>query len=266
MPVISKGNPLFTSPASGLSPEQDALRWRALMERVQRIEQQLGLTVKYGPTGSARGGQEIQAQIFRASKILGSSTGLNSTVVDDFTIPLRTTYDSAGTPRVEQGNLAVRGSSPAQFGMRVNDAAANPIFDTIGLFGDRVMKSLGIGNGNNQSFTTTTFTAITNASVTFAIPANHPPANIFAPFVATGRVNTNNGNVGQVRANLVGVTTSGNLNFGVLANFAQTSTGWIFVTGLAAGTYTCQLEGNVNATPQTCDIFSNAVQVFQLGG
>lgn len=180
--------------------------------------------------------------------------------------PYQAVTDSAGTVRAEMGNLAARGSSPAQFGFRSNDASGNPIFDTIGLFGDRVMKNLGIGNGNNQSFTTTTFTAITNASVTFTIAANRPPANIFAPFLATGRVNTNNGNVGQVRANLVGVTTSGNLNFGVLANFAQTSTGWIFVTGLAAGTYTCQLEGNVNATPQTCDIFSNTVQVFQLGG
>ncbi len=177
-----------------------------------------------------------------------------------------TQVDSNGIVRVELGNLAARGSSPAQFGLRVDDASGNPIFDTIGLFGDRVMKSLGIGNGNNQSFTSTTFSAITNASVTFTIPSGHPPANIFAPFVATGRVNTNNGNVGFVRANLVGVTTSGNLNFGVLANFAQTSTGWIFVTNLAPGTYTCQLEGAVNATPQTCDIFSNAVQVFQLGG
>ena len=43
--------------------------------------------------------------------------------------------------RVEVGNLAVNGVSPAQYGMRVNDASGNPIFDSQGLIS--VMQAVG---------------------------------------------------------------------------------------------------------------------------
>lgn len=174
-------------------------------------------------------------------------------------------FDGNGIARVEMGNLAPLGNSTGGWKFRGTDATNAPVFDSDQVFGDRVMKSLGIANGPTsppQSFTSTSFSAISSTSLSFTIARS---CNIYAPFLATGRVNTNNGNVGFVRANLVGVTTSGNENFGVLANFAQTSSGWIFVSALAPGSYTIELDAAVNAT-QTFDVFAAVVQVFQVGG
>jgi hypothetical protein len=171
--------------------------------------------------------------------------------------------DPNGVERVQQGNLTALGGSTAGWKIRANDATGSPVFDSDQVFGDRVMKNLGIATAGSQSFTSTTFAQITGATLSFSVPRT---CNLYAPFLCTGRVNTNNGNVGFVRAILDGVTTSGNQNFGVLANFAQTSAGWIFVTGLAAGSYTLRLEAAVNATPQTFDAIESAVQAFQLGG
>lgn len=178
-----------------------------------------------------------------------------------------TFLDSNGTVRVELGNLPARGSSAAQFGLRVNDASGNPIFDTIGLFGNRVMQSLGIVDVTNQTFTSTTFATVGGSGITFTIPSGHPPANILALFIGTGRVATNNGNVGFLRANYdSGTSTSGNENFGVLANFAQTSSGFLFIPSVPAGSHTVELDAAVNATPQTFTLIEAALQVYQLGG
>lgn len=171
--------------------------------------------------------------------------------------------DPNGIARCEMGNLAALLASTAGWKFRATDATGAPVFDSDQVFGDRVMKSLGIGNGGTQSFTSTSFSVITGSALSFSIAR---ACNLYCPFVGTGRVNTNNGNVGFIRANLVGVTTSGNVDYGVLANFASTQGGWIWVSGLAAGSYTIQLEAAVNNTPQTFDTFGSAVQVFQLGG
>jgi len=181
--------------------------------------------------------------------------------------PYLAVTDANGTVRVELGNLTANGSSPAQFGIRVNDATGSPIFDSVGLFGNRVMQSLGITDVTNLTFNSTTFATVTGSSISFTIPANHPPANILALFIGTGQVATNNGNVGFLRANYDnGTQTSGNENFGVLANFAQTSSGFLFVTGAAAGSHTIRLDAAVNATPQTFTLIEAALQVYQLGG
>lgn len=172
--------------------------------------------------------------------------------------------DSNGVVRVEIGNLPARGVSPAQFGTRVNDAGGNPIFDTLGLVSSNVIKSIGIVNPpTNQSFTSTTFTGLTGGSISFT---NTRTINLLALFVGTGNVSTNNGNVGFLRANLdSGASTSGNENFGVLANFAQTSSGWLWVPNLAPGPHTINLDAAVNATPQTFLLIQSSLQVFQFG-
>src|SRR5262249_31458072 len=46
--------------------------------------------------------------------------------------PYQAVTDASGVVRVELGNLAANGISPAQFGLRVNNAAGNPILDNIG--------------------------------------------------------------------------------------------------------------------------------------
>jgi hypothetical protein len=48
--------------------------------------------------------------------------------------------DANGTTRVEMGNLAANGVSPAQLGIRANDAAGAALFDSLGTFS--VMKQI----------------------------------------------------------------------------------------------------------------------------
>jgi hypothetical protein len=172
-------------------------------------------------------------------------------------------FDSTGQVRVQLGNLAALGGSTAGWKFRGVDASGNPVFDSDQVFGDRVMKSLGIVNAPTASFTTVANVVVPSSSLAFTLTR---PANVYIPFLATGRVATNNGNVGFISCELVGVASSGNENFGVLANFAQTSSGWLFVTGLAAGSYTARLNGAINNAPQTFTMIEAALQVFQVGG
>jgi hypothetical protein len=66
------------APAAQLTPEQDSLRWRAVMQRIADLERQLAQTVKYG-NASAPGGSIIAAQTVVAGSVqigaIGSATG-----------------------------------------------------------------------------------------------------------------------------------------------------------------------------------------------
>jgi hypothetical protein len=168
--------------------------------------------------------------------------------------------DPNGVTRAEMGNLAANGISPAQWGFRANDASGSPIFDSLGLI--KVMTSLGLVDVSSLTFTSTTFADIAGASVAFTIARQ---ANVRIDFTTTGKVSTNNGNVGFVNAQVVGGVSSGNLNYGVVANFAQTSSAWLWAPTLAAGSYTAKLQAAVNATPQTFTVIEAALQVWLLG-
>lgn len=144
-PPVLLDNPLFSAPTSSLTPDQDALRWNSLKRALQQIQQQLGMTVRYGAP-SAPGGSEISSQTIRTGKILGPTGSTVSTIVMDLQTQLVQIFDSNGTVRVEMGNLAARGVSAAQFGLRVNDASAVPFFDTLGVLG--LPKLLASGGAN----------------------------------------------------------------------------------------------------------------------
>src|SRR5262249_2098179 len=83
--------------------------------------------------------------------------------------PYQAVTDVAGIIRVELGNLAANGISPAQLGLRVNDANGNPILDNIGPISSGVMKSFGVTDVTNQTFTSATFATVTGSGVTFSI-------------------------------------------------------------------------------------------------
>src|SRR5262249_21391806 len=55
--------------------------------------------------------------------------------------PRQTVTDASGVVRVELGNLAANGVSPAQYGFRANDATGSPLFDSLGVVG--IPKLLG---------------------------------------------------------------------------------------------------------------------------
>src|SRR5215472_2009599 len=176
--------------------------------------------------------------------------------------PRQSVTDPNGTVRFEAGNLAANGISQAQYGFRANNASGSPLVDSFGPISGGVMSSLGVIDVSNQSFTSTTFAAVGGSGITFTLARQ---ANVLTLFLGTGNVSTANGNVGFLRARLdSGPTTSGNLNFG-LTSGAQTSSGWLFVASVTAGSHSMILDAAVNATPQTFNLIEAAMQVFLLG-
>jgi hypothetical protein len=141
-----------------------------------------------------------------------------------------------------RGDMQANGISPAGYGFRVNRADGTPILDHLGPIGSGVMSSLGVTDVTNLTFTSTSFSDLAGSAINFSLARQ---GNIPADFLCTGKVSAA-GNVGFILAVIVGVTTSGNLNFGVVANGAQTSSGWLFVSGLPAGSYTAKLQGAIN--------------------
>ena len=105
-----------------------------------------------------------------------SSMWMNLVGVTPGVAPYQAVTDASGTIRVEFGNLAANGISPAQEGLRANDSSGNPIFDSLGLIG--VMKLLdsydlndaGYGGGGtgNQSAGTYQFPVGGGGGLTFS--------------------------------------------------------------------------------------------------
>lgn len=65
---LSNTNSLLTAPAQNLSPEQDALRWRAILQRITDLENQLRNVVKFNDV-AARGGSVISTETLNAGKV-----------------------------------------------------------------------------------------------------------------------------------------------------------------------------------------------------
>jgi hypothetical protein len=263
MPVIASNNPLFTTPSVSLTPEQDALRWRALMERIAALERATGVAVKYNAT-AAPGGSEIVSQTIRAGKILGPGSPMTSTVSDDFQNLIRVVYDSNGIQRVQEGNLAAYTDpsgvvSAAGFNLRLLDAQGNILLDGAGP--PQVMKSLGSASGSGN-ITSGAFTAVPGAGFSFTVNRR---VSVLALFLGNGQsASEGAGKWGNLRASLVGSTQSGAINFGNVAT--STGMGWHFVSGLAAGTYTWRLEFSTNDGVTQFSLAVGVIQGFLSGG
>lgn len=174
--------------------------------------------------------------------------------------PRLTVNDPNGVTRIELGNLAANGNSPAQWGARALTAGNVPFFDTGGLF-KGVMESLGLTDVGSNSFTTTTFTQVSGTPINFTLTRT---VNLMTLFLSSGFVSATGGNnIGLMRCNLVGVGTSGSLQFGV--GSIVTLMGWRFYPAVVAGSYTVQMEASVAQTPLTFSTTETALQLLQLG-
>src|SRR5215475_13461240 len=163
--------------------------------------------------------------------------------------PYQAVTDSAGTIRVELGNLAANGVSAAHYGWRVNDASGVPIADAIGL--SQVMKQLGRGdNSAGQNFTTTTPTVFSSVTVTFSLVRAVRVLTLCqaAAFDAqqTGEMDVFVDGVNTVTP---GNNTSGSMQWGITGPTVTSMT--FYSATLAAGSHTIDLRGFVNATPAT---------------
>lgn len=254
MPILTKGNPLFTSPASNLSPEQDALRWRALVERVQRLEQMLGKTVKYGQIG-APGGSDIIAQRLRDA---------GSRFVIDLGNGLATVYDTSNTIRAQMGNLAANGISPAQYGFRANDANGVPLFDSLGLINTMVLLVRG-GSGVGQNITSTTPVLLTSSNVSFTLTR---ATSVFLFFGAAVQAPcTGDGGTDEIDIFVDGVQaafSAPSLFFPCVTTGAVTSHAGYAPSPLAAGTHNIDLRASRNGT-NTVLVLGHDIAAYSMG-
>lgn len=217
-----------------------------------------GQAVKFGvppPGGSYIQSPTILAGVIKNLPNASSKAGMTA----DFLNQYQDVTDANGTVTAEWGKLAAKGNSPAQFGFRANDASGNPFFDSQGLFAG-VMGSLGVSAVFvNASGTSTSYTTLpSNVSISFTTTRT---LNLLFFFFATAWVT---GGVGQIRIrlNLVGQAQSGPLKFALSG--ATNGFGHLFATSIPAGSYTAQVEYQVD-TGVTGFIDQSYVQGFQLG-
>lgn len=165
--------------------------------------------------------------------------------------------DASGTPRVELGPMPARGISPAQNGLRVNDASGNPIFDTLGLIA--IVNQLGQGSFSGPTnFTTTTPTVLTGTSLTFSLARAQRVL-----LTANGQGNST-GNSGRIDIFLDGSTDwAGWLTWGVSG--PTVSSAFVVSDSLAAGSHTYDLRAFVTATPGTFTVNGALLSIYGLG-
>lgn len=213
----------------------------------------VGVTMELRNDGTMFLGKGLTIQ----SAILGAFLKIDFTTAN----PMIRISDGS-SDRVQIGNLIANGISPAQWGMRVNDAVGSPIFDSLGLI--NVMTLLGSGANNNNAFTitSTTFVPITGCSVSFTIPRT---TKFYLAWASSAVVTAAGaGFYGYVAPVLDSVAQ--NFFWGL---WDKTNLGYTNATGvaqftLAAGAHTIELQGKVDATC-TWTNFNTYIYVFQLG-
>jgi hypothetical protein len=142
----------------------------------------------------------------------------------------------------------------------VLDGNGNPAYDGLGALG--VMTSLGGGPANQsstQNITSLTYATVPGTSLTFTLSRQ---VNLKMEYIWTGKITAGAGN-GQIRINAGTLGVTGGAMVGVASYI--TSSAWLFVPAAPAGTYTVQLEANVDAAGTTFNLIQSALQVYQLG-
>ena len=193
------------------------------------------------------------------------------------TAPLLNVRDAGGYDRLQFGNLTASGGglSPAQYGVRVNDASGTPIFDTIGLMQAAILRvSTGWHNTSLAAPATTDLTYDSGTAYGMFSVSRAVTVIGFGAFTAI--LNPTATACGAyAQATIVNVSTSAVVSSGALAYMEETysSTGHsfgsvpMFLTQVAlpAGSY----QVHVHVTTDGNGSFPDAHAFFsllQLGG
>lgn len=193
--------------------------------------------------------------------------------------PYLAVTDSSGVIRVELGNLAANGISPAQFGFRSNNASGTPIFDSLGLIA--VMQL--IASSQSQSYISATLsgpgtgTGIsgTGGEVTIASTGNFTlsrQANVLLIGTCAAAGWTTTGIVPLIAPIYIRVpgqanSASGTVHHSGVAGSTTdpTSATPVQVLTLPAGTYSASLLWNSVSGNERLDVYAYNLFVFLLG-
>lgn len=246
-----------------------------------------GITLYDGTTNNYGGGTGVTGQLnatngnaffsgtVGASQIQGVSGGSSGSGARMW-LDLKDTTAGVGplldvndgtVDRVQVGNLAANGNSPAQYGLRVNDSTGSPIFDSLGL----MKVALVIGNisfaTGTQGFTTS-WTAVTGTNTgSFTLSrTQNLIIHSFSPFYTSGgtasygllRLALLNNSGTDIQLSDVAIHTNGS---GV-SNGAP----YMYISGLAAGTYSAQFEYRMDAGATTTFTIGSGVGIISTGG
>lgn len=182
--------------------------------------------------------------------------------------PYQAVTDLAGVTRVEFGNLAANGISPAQYGFRTNDASQVPLFDSLGVIG--VMSSLGSNFfPGNQTITSATPVLITQTAVTFTLTRAIRVLIVYSASVSENPTGSGNLSLADLFIDGSNQSAGGNgpaieLQYAPTTNGAVTSTG-VYTPSLASGSHTVDLRGSTNGTAGI-NVTQAAMLCYRSGG
>jgi len=169
--------------------------------------------------------------------------------------------DLAGVPRVEIGNLPARGISPAHYGIRVNDASGNPIFDSQGIM--QPVSLLGTGaDASPSTITAATFTVIPGMSATFSLSR---PAFIFFEAIVNGKTAGGAGSYSFCDLFVDGVDTYSPGLFDKLNGYTQVTDAHFTEAQYAAGSHTIDVRIKCDAG-QTWTNYTSSLYCYLIGG
>lgn len=219
----------------------------------------------FSPAPTGRGLPKVaQTLIVSALEVAGQATvgtlrvinRITGNVIFDGYLQIK---DGNGVTRVELGNLPVNGVSSAQFGLRVNDASGNPIFDSLGLIS--VMQQLGhVDNTTTYTNSTATPTVISGTAITFSLSRQVRVLAMASCFGSSAS------QTGTVTFFVDGVDQGGTFANMAWGGGAGGSTATIYLSNpLAAGSHTIDLRGRMLATPGTLSLQTFDHIVWQLG-
>jgi hypothetical protein len=178
--------------------------------------------------------------------------------------PRATVTDANGTVRVEYGNLAANGVSPAQFGFRANDANSNPIFDSLGLISVMTVLAQQTSGVITQSITgPVTAATVNSSSVTFSIPRTLKVMTFYSCIFG----NAGGTAFSYANARMDG-SDAGNNNHHFMVSGSGTSTytmGFhVRIDSLGAGSHTADITADVDSGVNA-NYYKTGLYVFQLG-
>lgn len=183
----------------------------------------------------------------------GSSAGIS---------PYWAITDDAGVIRVEAGILGALGISPSQWGIRVNDASRNPIFDSFGLIAVMSQPGGSLHGSSGQTFNAPAYADITDSRLTVS------PVRMGSWLVLAGITGSTSGaGPGGVAATIgldgVAQTTQATLTQWTQSGIAVNGT-FIFAPNLSAGSHTFSIMCS-GAAALTLAISSFDIWAFRLG-
>lgn len=158
--------------------------------------------------------------------------------------------DPTGQVRLQIGNLAANGISPAQWGFRANDASGNPIFDSLGLIavmqlpGASFVSTFSIGAG------VTSFTLVTGSATTFSVNRNTRILALISAYFSTV-----GGQPGHMSMFLDGADEGGSATIVATVNSGSTLSGfWSGIVNQGSHTFdlrVLQIAGGTGMTIQS---------------